>query len=276
MDIMNHIALRFVLMSIKKLFFLSSLLFIFSASLYGDECKSLDNQSREAHNSKNVTLELKLLNNMCEKNCFSGFGCSGLINAYREGTIVKKNIKKANEIMFKSCDIYHNSLDCFQISMDFQKINNIPKYIEYADKSCQAGILPSCFDLGILYFKGNKVKIDYVKSKYYFLKITSAPKVGVEMLSNAQVYIANMYENGLGLRQDYFESMQYNKLACDNDNSTACMKLASQYYQGKGSAQNISLAKESFGKACDLGIQRGCDLYKELPQSPSIIPSIIE
>ncbi|MDD5160365.1 MAG: tetratricopeptide repeat protein [Sulfuricurvum sp.] len=251
-------------MFIQKLFFLVSFLFIFSSSLYADECTSLDNQARDAHNSKNVTLELKLLNDMCEKSCYSGFGCSGLIKAYREGTIVKKNIKKADEITFKSCDEYHNSFDCFQISLNYQKLNNIPKYIEYADKSCQAGILPSCFDLGIHFFKGDIIKTDYVKSKYYFLKITSAPKVGVEMLSNAQASIANMYENGLGIRQDYFESMQYNKLACDNDNSTACMKLASQYYQGKGAHQDIPLAKESFGKACDLGIQRGCDFYKEL------------
>ena len=36
------------------------------------------------------------------------------------------------------------------------------------------------------------------------------------------------------------------------------------YESGQGLRQNHGTAKEYFGKACDLGDQKGCDFYKKL------------
>lgn len=36
------------------------------------------------------------------------------------------------------------------------------------------------------------------------------------------------------------------------------------YNEGLGVRQNKSTAKEYFGKACDNGLQQGCEAYKEL------------
>ena len=43
-----------------------------------------------------------------------------------------------------------------------------------------------------------------------------------------------------------------------------CYNLGILYYNGLGVRQNKSLAKEYFGKVCDLGEQKGCDAYKML------------
>jgi len=42
--------------------------------------------------------------------------------------------------------------------------------------------------------------------------------------------------------------------------------LGVMYGEGKGVRQNYNTAKEWFGKACDNGYQKGCDVYKDLNQ----------
>ena len=43
-----------------------------------------------------------------------------------------------------------------------------------------------------------------------------------------------------------------------------CIMLGSLYADGRGVKQNKKVSKEYYGKACDLGIQKGCDEYREL------------
>ena len=40
--------------------------------------------------------------------------------------------------------------------------------------------------------------------------------------------------------------------------------LGFSYKYGQGVRQNFSTAKEYYGKACDLGLQLGCDDYRKL------------
>ena len=43
-----------------------------------------------------------------------------------------------------------------------------------------------------------------------------------------------------------------------------CYNLGFLYINGQGIGQNFSTAKEYYGKACDLGLQLGCDDYRKL------------
>lgn len=43
-----------------------------------------------------------------------------------------------------------------------------------------------------------------------------------------------------------------------------CYYVAYLYLHGKGIRQDISQAKEYFGKACDLGNQGACERYKQM------------
>ncbi|MGX2983286.1 tetratricopeptide repeat protein [Helicobacter sp. 23-1045] len=112
--------------------------------------------------------------------------------------------------------------------------------------------------------------------------------------------VANLYYEGLGVRQDYSKALQYRKKACGLGSAGACSgagflyyvgegtkkdyKLAKKYFEkackmqygggcnllaamymsGEGVPANFSKAKELFGKACDFGEQAGCDAYKNL------------
>lgn len=69
----------------------------------------------------------------------------------------------------------------------------------------------------------------------------------------------NAYEKG-----DYGNAFKYYKLACDGEHAVGCGLLGTLYKFGKGVRQNYSVAKEYFGKACDLGSQLGCDDYSKL------------
>ena len=43
-----------------------------------------------------------------------------------------------------------------------------------------------------------------------------------------------------------------------------CNDLGILYDNGQGVRQNFSTAKQYYGKACDLGLQLGCDNYRML------------
>lgn len=45
---------------------------------------------------------------------------------------------------------------------------------------------------------------------------------------------------------------------------TSCVNLGVLYYEGKGVRQSYKIAKEYFGRGCDLGNEKGCAKYAEL------------
>ena len=45
-----------------------------------------------------------------------------------------------------------------------------------------------------------------------------------------------------------------------------CIMLGSLYADGLGVKQNKKVSKEYYGKACDLGLQDGCDKYRKLSE----------
>ena len=63
---------------------------------------------------------------------------------------------------------------------------------------------------------------------------------------------------------DYQKAVQLLQKACDSREAVGCFGLGLLYQNGQGVRQNFSTAKQYYGKACDLGIQKGCDLYRKL------------
>ena len=62
----------------------------------------------------------------------------------------------------------------------------------------------------------------------------------------------------------YTDAVPYCEKACNLNNGVICFGLGVLYSFGCGVRQNKRTAKEYFGKACDLGVQSGCDIYREL------------
>lgn len=63
---------------------------------------------------------------------------------------------------------------------------------------------------------------------------------------------------------DYQKAAQLWQKACDGGEALSCGGLGDLYAEGKGVRQNFSTAKQYYGKACDLGLQVGCDNYRKL------------
>lgn len=51
---------------------------------------------------------------------------------------------------------------------------------------------------------------------------------------------------------------------CNLNKAEGCVLLGNAYKYGNGVKQDYSQAKQLYGKACDLGVQLGCDGYKIL------------
>ena len=70
--------------------------------------------------------------------------------------------------------------------------------------------------------------------------------------------------NNKVVRQDYAEVIKWCEEAANQGHIEAQYNLGVMYEYGQGVNQDNEKAKESFGKACDNGLQKGCDNYRIL------------
>lgn len=80
----------------------------------------------------------------------------------------------------------------------------------------------------------------------------------------AQYNLGVMYNQGLGVRQDYTLARQWYEKAASQGHAKAQVNLGMMYEGGLGVRQDLGAAKEWYGKACDGGLQKGCEAYAKL------------
>ena len=66
---------------------------------------------------------------------------------------------------------------------------------------------------------------------------------------------------------DFKETFQVAKQEAEQGNALAQYNFGVMYANGEGVRQNYKTAKEWFDKACDNGLQQGCDAYRKLNQA---------
>ncbi len=81
---------------------------------------------------------------------------------------------------------------------------------------------------------------------------------------NGCYILGDMYDNGLGVKQDHFKAVKLYTKSCDAGIAQGCNNLGVMYYKGEGCKQDISKAQEYFRKACKGGIEKGCTGFKIL------------
>ena len=82
----------------------------------------------------------------------------------------------------------------------------------------------------------------------------------------AQFNLGVMYAYGQGVRQDDAEAVRWYRQAAEQRYAEAQYNLGAMYFTGGGVHQDFHLSKEWFGKACDGGVQEGCNQYRYLNQ----------
>ena len=73
-----------------------------------------------------------------------------------------------------------------------------------------------------------------------------------------------MYCSGQGVKRDYAQARMWWEKGAAQGCAFAQYNLGVMYHFGQGVVQDYANAKEWFGRACDNGLQQGCDAYKQL------------
>ena len=72
------------------------------------------------------------------------------------------------------------------------------------------------------------------------------------------------YDDGQGIKQDYFKATELYEKACNGGDASGCFNLGVMYYNGQGVRADKQKALNLYGKACDMKHQTACDNYARL------------
>ena len=64
--------------------------------------------------------------------------------------------------------------------------------------------------------------------------------------------------------EDLHKVLNLFQKACDGGNAQGCYHLGEMYYYGYGTSLNHNKALDFIIRSCDLGYQKGCDLFQKL------------
>ena len=136
-----------------------------------------------------------------------------------------------------------------------QRLNpNINSY----RKAANQGDAEAQFNLGLTYKEGQEVQQDNKMAAKWYQKAAEQGHI------TAQFNLGLLYQDGKGVEQDFASAVKWYQKAAQQDHITAQFNLGLLYQDGKGIRQNKTNAKEWYGRACDGGLQLGCDSYREL------------
>jgi len=165
-------------------------------------------------------------------------GCYKLAVAYRDGEGISEDTKAAKEFFKIACDLGH-AKSCNELKKNFMKHRKVEKY----EKNCDQGNGEACYDLGILYNKGEIVKKEETKSKHYFVRACEL-KYTFGCIAMATYYKDNESIN---------KAIEYYDKGCkcgkSKESFTSCKiaKLMKQNLQLKLNSQMLSELSELVG-----------------------------
>ncbi|GAA9215455.1 hypothetical protein BTM374_02070 [Helicobacter pylori] len=73
-----------------------------------------------------------------------------------------------------------------------------------------------------------------------------------------------MEKYGEGVEKDLIKAAQFYSKACDLKYGGGCGALGMLYEYGQGVEKNLTKAAQFYSKACKLGLQKACEILKEL------------
>ena len=110
--------------------------------------------------------------------------------------------------------------------------------IENLENLAKQGNNDAAYELGLRYYRGIGVPVDYEKARGY---LETAEKNGV---NGASYYLGVMYYNGKGTPTNHLKAKEYFEKAEANNNVFSSYYLGKLYYWGDGVEQNYDKANE--------------------------------
>jgi TPR repeat protein len=134
---------------------------------------------------------------------------------------------------------------------------NYSKSFHWYKKAADQGLKEAQFNLGNMYFKGLIVDQNWFKAFHLYKKAAE------QGLNEAQFNLGSMYFHGQFVDQDYFKAFQWFTKAAKQGVPQAQNHLGAMYEEGLGTntLPSLSKAKEWYGKACENNSEEGCLNY---------------
>ncbi|WP_191337713.1 tetratricopeptide repeat protein [Helicobacter pullorum] len=177
-----------------------------------------------------------------------GIGCDGGL----EKACVE--YKKLNEAKILTFDELNNKCK----SGDAQSCK---KAILIEQELCIKGDDQSCFKVGLEYYKGEKIKQDFLAAYEFFNKVCDKNS-GKENLSACTI-LGVMFVRGEGVKQNFQKAKEYFDLSCQQREGMGCLNLGRLYEEGKGVQRDIKKSLEYYAIACQQNHFLACTIYAE-------------
>lgn len=119
------------------------------------------------------------------------------------------------------------------------------------EEACDEGNTLSCYNMGVMYDRGDGIEEDDVKALDFYIK--ACDKDYLQSCSRAAV----LYEEGKGIKEDMNKAFGLYSKACGGGDGFACHNVAI-YYSKKESQAMKDIAIDIYDKACDAGYAPSC------------------
>ncbi len=169
---------------------------------------------------------------------------------------MKLDIIAAN-LAIESCDKFDYAAGCrilgYYYNIGFGVKQDEKQATLYYARSCLAKDAPGCNNLAWMLYEEEKYSqaLSYANQACDMDEGRSCRLLGL------------LYIQGLGVRQSDKTSYEFMLKGCKLQDNTSCLLTAGYYADGIGVQRNLQKAREYAGKSCDMGLQEGCDYYKE-------------
>ncbi len=173
----------------------------------------------------------------------------------------KQKEEKYTEKYRKACDA-GDAKKCYELGVIFYEGEKIEKnYKEAArfySKACNGGDSRACSSLGEMYYWGSVIKKNYAKAFILFSKACDAN------YAKGCTALGYMWGHGNSVKKDKVKAYKFTSKACAGGDAIGCYNLGNMYAEGLGVKQDDVKAEEFYGKACAAGNADGCKRYSIL------------
>jgi len=135
-----------------------------------------------------------------------------------------------------------------KIAYDAEVSHDYNKALKYYKMGCDNNDLPSCTNLGNMYFNGRGVIQNHPIAYKYYEK-TCFNGEGLSC-SNLGYY----YENGINVERDVDLAVSLYQVGCKALDPLGCLKLGHAYYR----RNSFIMAKDAYEKGCNLNNSTSC------------------
>jgi len=147
----------------------------------------------------------------------------------------------------------------YNLGLMYLKGKVIPKDLNKAklwlEKASKANFVRAQNNLGLIYYEGKVVPQDLDKAKFWFEKAANQGHL------KSQVALATIY---LSNKKNYPKGLELLKQGLKANNPEAQLLMGVLYYNGIAVSQDINEAKKYYDLACKNGLQKGCELSKDI------------